>query len=76
LTFEPQLSIRLHESLAAKGVLSPHHGLYRDIYPRLNNRLGDQASKRKHGRVLVSNLQYKIKDVLTQAKRHPHTESI
>jgi len=58
LTFEPQLGIRLHESLTTKGVLYPHHRLGRDIYPRLNDKLGDQASKRKLGKVLVSHLQH------------------
>jgi hypothetical protein len=58
LTFELQLGIRLHESLTAKGVLYPHHWLGKDFYPRLNNKLGDQASKREPGRVLVCHLQH------------------
>jgi hypothetical protein len=56
VTFEPQLGIRLHEILTAKGFLCPHHRLGRDIYPILNNKPGDQASKRKPGQVLVSHL--------------------
>jgi hypothetical protein len=56
MTFEPQLGIRLRPSLTAKGVLNPHHRLGRDIYSRLNDKLGDQASKREPGRVLVSHL--------------------
>jgi hypothetical protein len=56
-----------------KGVLNPHHRLARDVYPKLNNEPGDQASKRKSSRVLVSHLQHQIEDVLTQAKEHPHT---
>jgi hypothetical protein len=73
LTFKPQLGIRLHESLTAKGVLYPHHRLDRDIYPRMNNKSGDQATKREPYRVLVSHLQHQIEDVLTQAKGHPQT---
>jgi hypothetical protein len=65
MTFKSQLVIRLHESLTAKRILYPHHWLGRDVYPKLNNQLGDQTCKREPDRVLVSHLQHQIKDVLT-----------
>jgi hypothetical protein len=69
----PQMGIRFHESLTAKGVMYPHHRLCRDVYPSLNNELRDQARKRKPCSVFISHLQHKVEDVLTQAKWHPHT---
>lgn len=60
LTFMPQLGIKLHESLTAKGVLYSHHGLYRDVYLRLNNELRDQASKRKPYSMFISHLHHKV----------------
>jgi hypothetical protein len=65
VTFESQLGIRLHESLTAKRILYPHHWLGRDVYPRLNNKPGDQTCKREPGRMLFSHLQHQIEDVLT-----------
>jgi hypothetical protein len=73
LTFELQLGIRLRESLTAKGVMYPYHRICKDVYPRLNNKLGDQASKRKPYRVFIPHLQHEIEDVLAQAKWHPYT---
>jgi hypothetical protein len=73
LTIEPQLGIRLYESLTAKGVMYPHHRLGRDVYPRLNDKFGDQASKRKPCRVFIPHLPHKVEDVLTHAEWHPQT---
>jgi hypothetical protein len=76
MTFKLQLGVRLHESLTGKRVLNPHHQLGRDIYPRLNNELCDQAHKRKTSRVLISGLEHNREDVLVQAKRQPYSQGI
>jgi hypothetical protein len=64
VTFEPQLDIRLHESLATKRVLNPHHWLGGDIYPGQNNELCDQACKRKPSSVVIFGLEHNREDVL------------
>jgi hypothetical protein len=76
LTFIPQLGIRLHKCLTLKRILDSHLGLSRYVCHNMKTELRDQARKWKPYRVIIYHLQHTVEDVPTQAKRHPHTQSI
>jgi hypothetical protein len=77
LSLMPQLSIRLHESLYAKGIWNSWAGFQVwNIWHDLKEDLSDQTPKRQTRVLLISNLEHSVQDVLAQAKRSLHHDGL
>jgi hypothetical protein len=77
LTLMPQLSIRLRESVYAKGIWDPWVRLsVWNICHDPKTDLSDQTPKRQTRVLLIANLEHSVQDVLAQAKRNPHHDGI